>query len=35
MPDPLEVLRCVGGLEIAAMTGLILGAARKRNCRGC
>jgi nicotinate-nucleotide--dimethylbenzimidazole phosphoribosyltransferase len=28
MPDPLEVLRCVGGLEIAAMTGFILGAAR-------
>jgi nicotinate-nucleotide--dimethylbenzimidazole phosphoribosyltransferase len=27
-PDPLEVLRCVGGLEIAAMTGLILGATR-------
>jgi nicotinate-nucleotide--dimethylbenzimidazole phosphoribosyltransferase len=27
-PDPLEILRCVGGLEIAAMTGLILGAAR-------
>jgi nicotinate-nucleotide--dimethylbenzimidazole phosphoribosyltransferase len=27
-PDPLDVLRCVGGLEIAAMTGLILGAAR-------
>jgi nicotinate-nucleotide--dimethylbenzimidazole phosphoribosyltransferase len=27
-PDPLNVLRCVGGLEIAAMTGLILGAAR-------
>jgi nicotinate-nucleotide--dimethylbenzimidazole phosphoribosyltransferase len=27
-PDPLEVLRCVGGLEIAAMTGLILGAAK-------
>jgi nicotinate-nucleotide--dimethylbenzimidazole phosphoribosyltransferase len=27
-PDPLEVLRCVGGLEIAAMTGLILGSAR-------
>jgi nicotinate-nucleotide--dimethylbenzimidazole phosphoribosyltransferase len=26
-PDPLEVLRCVGGLEIAAMTGFILGAA--------
>ncbi len=27
-PDPLDVLRCVGGLEIAAMTGLVLGAAR-------
>jgi nicotinate-nucleotide--dimethylbenzimidazole phosphoribosyltransferase len=27
-PDPLEVLRCVGGLEIAAMTGLILGAVQ-------
>jgi nicotinate-nucleotide--dimethylbenzimidazole phosphoribosyltransferase len=27
-PDPLEVLRCVGGLEIAAMTGLMLGAAQ-------
>jgi nicotinate-nucleotide--dimethylbenzimidazole phosphoribosyltransferase len=27
-PNPLEVLRCVGGLEIAAMTGLILGAAQ-------
>lgn len=27
-PDPLEVLRCVGGLEIAAMTGFILAAAR-------
>jgi nicotinate-nucleotide--dimethylbenzimidazole phosphoribosyltransferase len=27
-PNPLEVMRCVGGLEIAAMTGLILGAAR-------
>jgi nicotinate-nucleotide--dimethylbenzimidazole phosphoribosyltransferase len=26
--DPLEVLRCIGGLEIAAMTGLILGAAQ-------
>ncbi len=26
-PDPLDVLRCVGGLEIAAMTGMILGAA--------
>jgi nicotinate-nucleotide--dimethylbenzimidazole phosphoribosyltransferase len=28
IPDPLEALRCVGGLEIAAMTGLILGTAR-------
>jgi nicotinate-nucleotide--dimethylbenzimidazole phosphoribosyltransferase len=28
VPDPLEVLRRVGGLEIAAMTGLILGGAR-------
>jgi len=28
--EPLEVLRCVGGLEIAAMTGLILGAAQAR-----
>jgi nicotinate-nucleotide--dimethylbenzimidazole phosphoribosyltransferase len=26
-PNPLEVLRCVGGLEIAAMTGFILAAA--------
>jgi nicotinate-nucleotide--dimethylbenzimidazole phosphoribosyltransferase len=26
--DPVEVLRCVGGLEIAAMTGMILGAAQ-------
>jgi nicotinate-nucleotide--dimethylbenzimidazole phosphoribosyltransferase len=25
---PLNVLRCVGGLEIAAMTGFVLGAAR-------
>jgi nicotinate-nucleotide--dimethylbenzimidazole phosphoribosyltransferase len=24
---PLEILRCVGGLEIAAMTGMMLGAA--------
>jgi nicotinate-nucleotide--dimethylbenzimidazole phosphoribosyltransferase len=28
--SPLEVLRCVGGLEIAAMTGMILAAARNR-----
>jgi nicotinate-nucleotide--dimethylbenzimidazole phosphoribosyltransferase len=27
-PAPLDVLRCVGGLEIAAMTGLMLGAVR-------
>ncbi|WP_433974433.1 nicotinate-nucleotide--dimethylbenzimidazole phosphoribosyltransferase [Tunturiibacter lichenicola] len=27
-PEPLDVLRCAGGLEIAAMTGFILGAAR-------
>jgi len=26
--QPLEVLQCVGGLEIAAMVGLVLGAAR-------
>ncbi len=26
--DPLEVLRCIGGLEIAAMVGLFLGASR-------
>ena len=26
--QPLEVLRCAGGLEIAAMVGLVLGAAR-------
>jgi len=25
--DPLDILRCVGGLEIAAMTGFVLGAA--------
>lgn len=29
-PAPIEVLRCVGGLEIAAMTGMILAAARHR-----
>jgi nicotinate-nucleotide--dimethylbenzimidazole phosphoribosyltransferase len=27
-PDPVDVLRMVGGLEIAAMTGFILGSAR-------
>ena len=26
--DPIELMRCVGGLEIAAMTGMMLGAAR-------
>jgi nicotinate-nucleotide--dimethylbenzimidazole phosphoribosyltransferase len=30
LPSPLDVLRCVGGLEIAAMTGFILGAAQHR-----
>jgi nicotinate-nucleotide--dimethylbenzimidazole phosphoribosyltransferase len=28
--EPLEILRCVGGLEIAAMTGFILSAAAAR-----
>jgi nicotinate-nucleotide--dimethylbenzimidazole phosphoribosyltransferase len=28
--SPLEILRCVGGLEIAAMTGMVLAAARHR-----
>jgi len=28
--EPLEILRCVGGLEIAAMTGFVLGAAAER-----
>lgn len=27
---PLDILRCVGGLEIAAMTGMVLAAARHR-----
>jgi nicotinate-nucleotide--dimethylbenzimidazole phosphoribosyltransferase len=30
LPDALEVLRCVGGLEIAAITGMVLGAAAQR-----
>jgi nicotinate-nucleotide--dimethylbenzimidazole phosphoribosyltransferase len=30
LPRPLDVLRCVGGLEIAAITGFVLGAARHR-----
>ena len=29
-PDPLETLRCVGGYEIAAITGAVLGAAARR-----
>jgi len=29
-PDPMSVLRSVGGFEIAAMTGMMLGAARHR-----
>jgi nicotinate-nucleotide--dimethylbenzimidazole phosphoribosyltransferase len=29
-PEPLQILRCVGGLEIAAMTGFILSAASSR-----
>ena len=34
-PEPLEVLRCVGGLEIAAMTGFILCAAANRMAVVC
>lgn len=33
--EPLEILRCVGGLEIAAMTGFILGAAAERMAIVC
>ena len=29
-PDALDVLACVGGLEIAAIAGMILGAAARR-----
>jgi nicotinate-nucleotide--dimethylbenzimidazole phosphoribosyltransferase len=29
-PDALEILRCVGGLEIAAIAGMVLGAASHR-----
>jgi nicotinate-nucleotide--dimethylbenzimidazole phosphoribosyltransferase len=29
-PTPLQILQCVGGLEISAMTGMILGAASHR-----
>lgn len=29
-PPPLDILRCVGGLEIAAMVGMILSAARHK-----
>jgi nicotinate-nucleotide--dimethylbenzimidazole phosphoribosyltransferase len=34
-PEPLDILRCVGGLEIAAMTGFILGAAAIRMAVVC
>ena len=34
-PAPLELLRCVGGLEIAAMTGFILAAAARRTAIVC
>jgi nicotinate-nucleotide--dimethylbenzimidazole phosphoribosyltransferase len=33
--EPLEILRCVGGLEIAAMTGFILCAAANRMATVC
>jgi nicotinate-nucleotide--dimethylbenzimidazole phosphoribosyltransferase len=33
--EPLEILRCVGGLEIAAMTGFIFGAAAARMAIVC
>jgi nicotinate-nucleotide--dimethylbenzimidazole phosphoribosyltransferase len=29
-PQPVEILRCVGGLEIAAMAGMVLAGARHR-----
>lgn len=34
-PEPLEILRCVGGLEIAAMTGFILAGAASRMAVVC
>lgn len=34
-PEPLEILRCVGGLEIAGMTGFIFGAAATRMAIVC
>lgn len=34
-PEPLEILRCVGGLEIAAMTGFFLSAAANRMAVVC
>jgi nicotinate-nucleotide--dimethylbenzimidazole phosphoribosyltransferase len=34
-PSPLDTLRCVGGLEIAAMVGFILGAAANRMAVVC
>lgn len=35
VPEPLEILRCVGGLEIAAMTGFIIAAAAKQMAIVC
>lgn len=35
IPDPVDILRFVGGLEIAAMTGFILGAACFRKAILC
>ena len=29
-PDPVQILRCAGGFEIAAMTGMVLAAAQER-----
>lgn len=34
-PEPLEILRCVGGLEIAAMTGFFLASAANRIALVC
>lgn len=29
-PSPIDILRCAGGLEIAGITGMVMGAARHR-----
>lgn len=34
-PEPLDILRCVGGLEVAAMTGFVLGAAANKMAIVC